>query len=172
MLLCSFPNRPLAGGSIEWKAKDSTFTIHTGLSFMNVCQKVAVLTVGSTASVALLSIDAQAQSTGTAADLLPLDSQGTSNDSIASLQLKAVSDVSVTVRPEATYSPEMLQTVASNINQTNQPDDDETSDISDLVDLSFIEQFIDEDGNVDLPLGITVYEAMGTTSIGFGAEFR
>lgn len=88
-------------------------------------------------------------------------------------QLKAVSGISVTVKPEATYHPAMLQAVAHDINQANQPNDEEdTPDIGDLVDLSFVEQFIDEDGNVDLPLGITVYEAMGQTSIGFGAEFR
>ncbi|MEM1309811.1 MAG: hypothetical protein AAGF98_10055 [Cyanobacteria bacterium P01_H01_bin.153] len=140
---------------------------------MNACQKAAMLTVGSTASIALLGVDAQAQSTGTAADLLPLDPQGVSIDTVPN-QLKAVSGVSVTVKPEVTYSPEMLQAVASNINQANQSsdNDDDTPDIGDLVDLSFIEQFIDEDGNVDLPLGLTVYEAMGQTSIGFGTEFR
>lgn len=88
-------------------------------------------------------------------------------------QLKVVGSVSANVKPEATYSPEMLNAVASNINHPNQgSDEDDTPDIGDLIDLSFVEQFIDEDGNVDLPLGITVYEAMGQTSIGFGTDFR
>lgn len=139
---------------------------------MNSCKKVAMLTVGSTVSLSVMGAAAQAQSTGTAADLVPLDPQGASIDTVPN-QLKAISGVSVSVKPEATYSPEMLQTVASNINQANQSnDEDDTPDIGDLVDLSFVEQFIDEDGNVDLPLGITVYEAMGQTSIGFGGEFR
>lgn len=131
-----------------------------------------MFTVGSTVSLSVMSAAAQAQSTGTAADLLPLDPNGVSMDTLPD-QLKTVGSVSVNVKPEATYSPEMLNAVASNINRTNQgSDEDDTPDIGDLIDLSFVEQFIDEDGNVDLPLGITVYEAMGQTSIGFGTEFR
>lgn len=128
--------------------------------------------MGSTVSLSVMAAAAPAQSTGTAADLMPLDPQGVSVDTIPD-QLKAVGGVSVSVKPEATYSPEMLQTIANNINQANRSTDEpDTPDIGDLVDLSFFEQFIDEDGNVDLPLGITVYEAMGQTSIGFGGEFR
>ena len=138
---------------------------------MKASTKVAMLTVGSTVSLSAMNGAAQAYTTGTAADLLPLDSQGVSL-ATAPNQLKAVGGVSVAVKPEATYRPEMLQAVASDINQANQPrHDGNTSNIGDLVDLSFVEQFIDKDGNVDLPLGITVYEAMGQTSIGFGAEF-
>jgi len=139
---------------------------------MEAYQKVAILTVGSTVSLSAMSLSAHAQTTGTAADLLPLNPHGVSVDT-APNQLKAAGGVSVTLKPEATYSPDMLQAVASNINQSNQSTAaDDTPDIGDLVDLSFVEQFIDEDGNLDLPLGITVYEAMGQTSIGFGAEFR
>ena len=139
---------------------------------MNACTKAAMFTVGSTVSFSMLSAGAQAQSTGTAADLLPLDSHAVAMDTLPD-QLKAIGPVSANVKPEATYNPEMLNAVASNINQANQSsDEDDTPDIGDLVDLSFVEQFVDEDGNVDLPLGITVYEAMGQTSIGFGTEFR
>lgn len=139
---------------------------------MKAYTKVAMLTVGSTVSWSALSGSAQAYSTGTAADLLPLDAHDIAIEAMPD-QLKAVGRISATVKPEATYRPEMLQAIASNINQTNQASDAAaTPDIGDLVDLSFVEQFIDEDGNVDLPLGITVYEAMGQTSIGFGAEFR
>jgi hypothetical protein len=140
---------------------------------MNACTKAAMFTVGSTVSFSMMSAGAQAQSTGTAADLLPLDnSHAVSMDTLPD-QLKAVGQVSLNVKPEATYSPEMLNAVASNINHAHQPSSaDDTPDIGDLVDLGFIEQFVDEDGNVDLPLGITVYEAMGQTSIGFGTEFR
>ncbi|WP_204140166.1 hypothetical protein [Halomicronema sp. CCY15110] len=141
---------------------------------MNACTKALLFTVGSTVSCSMMSAGAQAQSTGTAADLLPIDhAQGVSMDTRPD-QLKAVRQVSVVnVKPEATYSPEMLNAVASSINQADQPGQaDATPDIGDLVDLSFVEQFLDEDGNVDLPLGITVYEAMGQTSIGFGTEFR
>lgn len=139
---------------------------------MKSCTKVAMFTVGSTVSLSVVGAAAQAQSTGTAADLLPLNPHGVSVDTLPNT-LKAVGNVSVNLKPEATYSPEMLNAVASNINHAHQDtDEDDAPDIGDLVDLSFVEQFIDEDGNVDLPLGITVYEAMGQTSIGFGTDFR
>ncbi|RZM81792.1 hypothetical protein [Leptolyngbya iicbica] len=139
---------------------------------MNACTKAAIFTVGSTVSFSMMNAGAHAQSTGTAADLLPLDNHGVSMDTLPD-QLKAVGQVSAHVKPEATYSPEMLNAVASNINHTNQPSpEDHAPNLGDIVDLGFVEQFIDEDGNVDLPLGITVYEAMGQTSIGFGLEFR
>jgi len=135
--------------------------------------KIAILTVGSTVSLSVLSVPAHADSTGTAADLLPLDSQGITVETVPD-QLKALkTSTSSSIKPEATYSPDMLRTVANNVNDTSRQDEKEdTPDIGDLIDLSFVEQFLDENGNVDLPMGITVYEAMGQTSIGFGADFR
>ncbi|MGF1459343.1 MAG: hypothetical protein ACFBSG_09990 [Leptolyngbyaceae cyanobacterium] len=139
---------------------------------MNSRKKVAMLTVGSTVSLSVMGVSAQAQAAGTAADLMPLDSAGASIETMPD-QLKAAGVVTATLKPEATYRPEMLHAVAREINGEQQASEStETPDIGDLVDLSFIEQFIDEDGNIDLPLGITVYEAMGKTSIGFGGEFR
>jgi len=132
-----------------------------------------LLTVGSTVSLSMLSLPAQANSTGTAADLLPLDAQDITAAQ-APNQLKLVrAEVSASVQPETYYSPDLLRTVADNVNNAPSDKDDgpDTPDLSDVIDLSFVEQFIDEDGNVDLPLGITIYEAMGTTSIGFGGEF-
>lgn len=138
---------------------------------MNASHKFALLTVGSTVSFSALSIPAQANSTGTAADLLPLDAQGVAVAARPD-QTKALSAVSVSVQPEIAYSPDLLRSVANNINNAEQPENESNApDISDVIDLSFIEQFIDEDGNVNLPLGLTVYEAMGTTSIGFGGTF-
>ncbi|MGD1943280.1 MAG: hypothetical protein ACFB0G_18450 [Leptolyngbyaceae cyanobacterium] len=141
---------------------------------MKSSSKVALITVGSAVSLSALGASAQAQATGTAADLLPLDSPDISAESLPD-QTKAlpVAGVSASVQPEATYSPDLLRTVASNINDGDRDEDkDDTPDIGDLVDLSFFEQFIDDNGNVDLPLGITFYEAMGRTSIGFGGDFR
>jgi hypothetical protein len=34
-----------------------------------------------------------------------------------------------------------------------------------------IGNFVDESGDVRLPMGLTVYDAMGTTSVGFGGTF-
>lgn len=138
---------------------------------MKSSQKFAVITVGSTVSLSCMGVAAEAQPTGSAADLLPLDSQGISVETLPN-QLKVIGKVSASIKPETTYSPDLLQTVAHNINhdsrQSKEPD---RPDIGDVIDLSFVEQFIDENGNVDLPLGITVYEAMGQTSIGFGGDF-
>ena len=135
--------------------------------------KLAMITVGSTVSLSVLSVPAQADVTGTAADLLPLASQGIPVSPVPD-QLKALpAAVSATIQPETYYSPALLQSVASRVNAApSSTDTSDTPDIGDWIDLSFVEQFIDENGNVDLPLGITVYEAMGTTSIGFGGDFR
>lgn len=135
--------------------------------------KLAYLTVGSTLSLSVMNLSAHASTTGTAADLLPLDGRAITVDTVPD-QLKMVAPpVSTSLRPEVTYRPELLQAAAQQINQANRRSDTaDTPDIGDLIDLSFVEQFIDENGNVDLPMGITVYEAMGTTSIGFGGDFR
>jgi hypothetical protein len=140
---------------------------------MNASHKFALLTVGSTVSLSVLSCPAQANATGTAADLLPLDSPSITVETVPD-QLKALNtSAHASIKPEATYSPDLLRAVAHHINHgSSQNEEPDTPDIGDLIDLSFFEQFIDENGNVDLPLGITVYEAMGQTSIGFGADFR
>jgi hypothetical protein len=136
--------------------------------------KLTYLTVGSTVSLSVISLPAQAQTTGTAADLLPLDAQAVTVDTVPDSLKNVAPPVSTSLRPEVTYRPALLQTVAHQINHGPRPSEErvDTPDIGDLIDLSFVEQFIDDNGNVDLPLGITVYEAMGTTSIGFGGDFR
>ncbi|MEM9815362.1 MAG: hypothetical protein AAF827_02965 [Cyanobacteria bacterium P01_D01_bin.6] len=63
-----------------------------------------------------------------------------------------------------------LNSVANEINNSDE-ESAENADITDLFDASFFESLIDENGNIDLPLGVTVFEAMGTTSIGFGSDF-
>jgi hypothetical protein len=144
------------------------------LLYMNASShQITWFTIGSTVSLSMMTLPAQAQSTGTAADLLPLNAQEIPVDTVPD-QLKALqTDVSTTIAPEATYSPDLLRAVASNINSPPQQDElEDVPDIGDFIDLSFVEQFIDENGNVDLPLGITIYEAMGQTSIGFGGDFR
>ena len=146
---------------------------HASKPMTSSSQRLALFTVGSTVSLSVLSVPAQADATGTAADLLPLDSQDMAVEVVPD-QLKAVNpSASASIRPETSYSPDLLRSVADNVNGGNQEEEeDDTPDIGDLIDLSFIEQFIDENGDVNLPLGITVYEAMGTTSIGFGGKFR
>lgn len=64
----------------------------------------------------------------------------------------------------------LLRSVADDIN-VDDSEAEETSDITDLIGSGFFEGLVDENGDVDLPLGITVFDAMGTTSIGFGSDF-
>jgi hypothetical protein len=136
-------------------------------------QKITLITVGSTMSLVALSLPAAAEPAGTAADLFPLNEQGMAADASWSQGKRVRANVSASVRPEADFRPAMLRAVAHTINTASGEDETEDPvDISDFVDLSFLEQFVDEEGNIDLPLGITVYEAMGTTSIGFGGDFR
>jgi hypothetical protein len=139
---------------------------------MSSSNKLTWLTIGSSVSLSLISSPASAESAGLAIDLLPLNPQGVSVQA-APRQVKLSNKVSVTIRPETHYRPDFLESVASNINHEATEDEGKTelSDISDVVDLSFLESFIDDDGDIQLPLGIRVYDAMGMTSIGFGGEF-
>jgi hypothetical protein len=41
----------------------------------------------------------------------------------------------------------------------------------DLRQIPVVGGLIDEEGNLNLPLGLTVYNTMGDTSIGFGSKF-
>jgi hypothetical protein len=50
-------------------------------------------------------------------------------------------------------------------------DSQEASEDSGILDMGFLEGLVDENGDVDLPLGITIFDAMGATSVGFGGEF-
>ncbi|MBE9137780.1 hypothetical protein IQ254_11350 [Nodosilinea sp. LEGE 07088] len=46
-----------------------------------------------------------------------------------------------------------------------------TPDVIESLNIPLLDDLLDESGNLNLPLGLTVYDAMGTTSIGFGSEF-
>lgn len=64
----------------------------------------------------------------------------------------------------------IFQSVTNDINNSNRSAS-ENSENTDVLGAGFLEDLVDEDGNVELPLGITVFEAMGTTSVGFGGDF-
>lgn len=66
--------------------------------------------------------------------------------------------------------PELFKSVANQINASYQSTSEE-SDITDLLGAGFLEGLVDENGEVELPLGITVFDAMGMTSVGFGGSF-
>ncbi|MGB3309194.1 MAG: hypothetical protein WBG32_10465 [Nodosilinea sp.] len=44
-------------------------------------------------------------------------------------------------------------------------------ELADSLQMPFLNDLVDESGELNLPLGLTVYDAMGTTSVGFGSKF-
>jgi hypothetical protein len=52
---------------------------------------------------------------------------------------------------------------------------DDSNDLAQSLDIPLLNDLLgdllDESGELRLPLGLTVYDAMGTTSIGFGSSF-
>ncbi len=71
---------------------------------------------------------------------------------------------------EAPTDDSLFKTVSSEINNFDE-DGSEEADITDLLGANFLDDFIDDDGDINLPLGVTIFEAMGTTSIGFSSDF-
>ncbi len=70
------------------------------------------------------------------------------------------------------HSQDSLNRVADELNQ--QVGRQESSGITDLAEslnLPILNGLVDESGEVNLPLGLTVFDAMGTTSVGFGSKF-
>lgn len=64
-----------------------------------------------------------------------------------------------------------LEVVAEQINRSMGATDDSTETVMDLIDSSFLDGLVDENGEVKLPLGITVFNTMGDMSVGFGSDF-
>lgn len=55
--------------------------------------------------------------------------------------------------------------------QVGRQDSNDLSELTESLNIPLINDLLDESGELRLPLGLTVYDAMGTTSIGFGSEF-
>lgn len=66
--------------------------------------------------------------------------------------------------------PGLFKSVANDINASYQITS-ESSDATELLGAGFLEGLVDENGEVNLPMGITVFDAMGATSVGFGGSF-
>ncbi|MFQ4136358.1 hypothetical protein PGN35_008550 [Nodosilinea sp. PGN35] len=45
------------------------------------------------------------------------------------------------------------------------------TDLAESLNIPILNDLLDENGDLNLPLGLTVYDAMGTTSVGFGSRF-
>ncbi|MEO1069284.1 MAG: hypothetical protein AAFW95_09215 [Cyanobacteria bacterium J06638_6] len=55
--------------------------------------------------------------------------------------------------------------------QVGRQENSGNSDTIESLNIPLINDLLDESGNLNLPLGLTVYDAMGTTSVGFGSKF-
>ncbi|HEY9761821.1 MAG TPA: hypothetical protein V6D07_04810 [Trichocoleus sp.] len=71
----------------------------------------------------------------------------------------------------ADYESNPLDTVANQINQVVAPSTEEQESITDVVKLPLLDQILDENGKVNLPMGLTVFTTLGDPSIGFGSNF-
>ncbi|NMF86091.1 hypothetical protein [Nodosilinea sp. P-1105] len=73
------------------------------------------------------------------------------------------------------HSPESLNRVAETMNRRLKAPGETTPTITDALQSSFLDDLLDglldEQGELNLPMGLTVYDAMGTTSVGVGTEF-
>ena len=63
-----------------------------------------------------------------------------------------------------------LHAVAGRINQMMGAEDSSPT-VMDFVESSFLDGVLNENGEVNLPLGITVFSTMGDPSVGFGSNF-
>lgn len=91
----------------------------------------------------------------------------------ASPVLETPSSVSMTdvLQPDP-HSADHLNHLAGRIQrQINPTDGSEAAAPFDLRQIPLLGGLLDEEGNLNLPLGLTIYNTMGDTSIGFGSKF-
>lgn len=70
------------------------------------------------------------------------------------------------------HSQDSLNRVANELDQqVGRQDSSGITDLAESLNLPILNDLIDESGELNLPLGLTVYDAMGTTSVGFGSKF-
>ncbi|MBD0335843.1 MAG: hypothetical protein ICV62_10165 [Cyanobacteria bacterium Co-bin13] len=78
------------------------------------------------------------------------------------LELRAVS---------GEYDANNLSTVADQVNQSMTPAETGVVSVTDVVQLPFLEDLLNENGDIALPMGLTVFTTLGDPSIGFGSNF-
>jgi hypothetical protein len=109
--------------------------------------------LATAACVAILSVASSAQ-----AD----DSSGKTNVASSLLPLE--------VRSVAAQNDDTLMgSVEDRINSPEAAQDN--SEATDVLGAGLVDDFMNENGDINLPLGLTVFDAMGTTSIGVGGSF-
>lgn len=84
------------------------------------------------------------------------------------LELKPMSmtDVLTPTQPDAAS----LNRLANEIQRRVEPGGGQV-DAIDTSQFPWLDALLDDNGEVNLPLGITVFDAMGATSVGFGSKF-
>ena len=65
----------------------------------------------------------------------------------------------------------VMNRLVENIEHSMQPENNGITTIEDVLQSPALDGLLDERGDVNLPLGLTVYDAMGATSVGFGTKF-
>lgn len=70
------------------------------------------------------------------------------------------------------HSPARLTRLANDMSQqVGSQENGENTDSLESLNIPLLNDLLDESGEINLPLGLTVYDAMGTTSVGFGSTF-
>jgi hypothetical protein len=68
-----------------------------------------------------------------------------------------------------------LESLADEISRRMGPSDDGITSVNEAIQSPLLDrvldQVLDENGELNLPLGLTVYSTMGDTSVGFGTKF-
>jgi len=88
----------------------------------------------------------------------------------ATLQPIRSASMSEMLAADAPSDAELAQ-VADQINHRLSQSDVPVPSVLDVLHLPFLEDILDEEGNLELPMGLTVYNTMGDTSVGFMSEF-
>lgn len=115
---------------------------------INMVISAKALPIASLFFLLLIGVPANAESVNGADQLLPLETR----------------------QVDIEMDPDLYVTAVENINANSGVQAHKTEDM-DTLGADFLEPFLDEDGEVNLPLGLTVFDAMGATSVGFGGEF-
>jgi ABC-type transport system substrate-binding protein len=115
---------------------------------MLISRVITTLSSVSLLAMLFLGLPAEADTTEGSSQLLPLESRSLSIE----------------------VDPNRFDSAANEINAFD-PEQSGAADLADILNAGFLEGLVDEDGDVNLPLGLTIFDAMGTTSVGFGEDF-
>ncbi len=64
-----------------------------------------------------------------------------------------------------------FQSVEDSINAPEGASASPSNDVTDLFPIGLLGDLVDENGEVQLPFGLTIFSTMGDTSLGFGGDF-